>query len=143
MDQAEIQIIKNTVQGMDKTQRAMFYESKDKSVGIAMVLSIFLAGGAGLLYIGKIGKGIVIILLSWLVVPYFLGLYFTYKDTKAYNALLYSIVFPPEYSGQVATSPPSQGLSQQSNTQASSFCSHCGAPISQGVKFCASCGSAV
>ena len=91
MDEVETAQLKDMVKDMDKTQRIMLYESRRKSAGIALILS-FIIPGAGLMYMGKLKKGIVVLLTFWTVVIYVLGLYWSYKDTKAHNALLYTII---------------------------------------------------
>jgi TM2 domain-containing membrane protein YozV len=138
LDESELQALRNMTQGMDKAQRAMFYETKDKNVGIAMVLSIVIPG-TGLMYIGKIGKGIIILLTSWLVVPYFYGLYATYHDSKAYNSLLYSIVFPVNESSPSPAAIPPPSMPPQGG--ATKFCTNCGTKISPSAAFCYSCGA--
>ena len=91
MDDVEITQLKETVKGLDKGQRAMLYESRKKSVGLATALS-FIIPGVGLMYIGKIGRGILVLLTFWTIVMYILGIYWSYKDSKRLNALLYSII---------------------------------------------------
>jgi len=63
MDEMETMQIKDFVKDMDKTQRIVYYEQKKKSVGIAVLLS-FVIPGAGQMYLGKIGKGILLFVLA-------------------------------------------------------------------------------
>ena len=92
MDDAEVMQIKEFTKDMDKSQKVTYYEQKKKSVGMATVLS-FLIAGTGQMYLGKIGKGILILLFCWLVIPWIYGIYDAHKGANDYNALLYSIVF--------------------------------------------------
>ncbi|WP_048197420.1 TM2 domain-containing protein [Methanocaldococcus sp. FS406-22] len=95
MDEMEAMQIKDFVKDMDKTQRIVYYEQKKKSVGIAVLLSLVIPG-AGQMYLGKVGKGIIILLTFWLIIPYLYGIYDAYKSAKDYNAQLYSIIFSKE-----------------------------------------------
>ena len=92
MDDAEVMQIKNLTKDMDKSQKVTYYEQKKKSAGIATILS-FLIAGTGQMYLGKIGKGILILLFCWLFIPWIYGIYDANKSAKDYNALLYSIIF--------------------------------------------------
>ena len=84
--------IKDFVKDMDKTQRIVYYEQKKKNEGIAILLSVIIPG-AGQIYLGRVGKGIVILLTFWLILPWIYGVYDAYKSVKDYNARLYSIIF--------------------------------------------------
>ncbi|WP_245527600.1 NINE protein [Methanotorris igneus] len=93
MDETEFMQIKEFVKDMDKTQRIVYYEQKKKSVGIAVLLSALIPG-AGQMYLGKVGKGIIILLTFWFfLIPYIYGIYVAYKSAKDYNARLYSVIF--------------------------------------------------
>jgi TM2 domain-containing membrane protein YozV len=106
MDEMETMQIKDFVKDMDKTQRIVYYEQKKKSVGIAVLLS-FVIPGAGQMYLGKIGKGILLFVLAgisailcflfigFLLLPiiWIYSIYDAYKSAKDYNAQLYSIIF--------------------------------------------------
>ncbi len=83
--------LKETVKGLDKGQRTMLYESRKKNVGLATALSVIIPG-VGLMYIGKIARGIIVLLTFWTIVMYVLGIYWSYKESKRLNALLYSII---------------------------------------------------
>ena len=68
---------------------------KEKSVGIAVLLSFFLPGSA--VYCGRVGRGVLIIILAiicflasaFLIIPYFIiwiyGMYDAYKMAEAPN----------------------------------------------------------
>jgi len=92
MDEIEAMQIKDFVKDMDKTQRIVYYEQKKKSIGIAVLLSAIIPG-AGQMYLGRVGKGIIILLTCWLIIPWIYGIYDAYKSAKDYNARLYSIIF--------------------------------------------------
>ncbi|CAD7773747.1 hypothetical protein FHEFKHOI_01467 [Candidatus Methanoperedenaceae archaeon GB50] len=92
MDEMEAMQIKEFTKDMDKNQKVAYYEQKSKNVGIATALSIIIAG-VGQMYLGKVGKGILILLFCWLVIPWIYGIYDAYKGAKDYNARLYSLVF--------------------------------------------------
>ncbi len=91
MDDVEMMQLKETVKGLDKGQRTMLYESRKKNVGLATALSVIIPG-VGLMYIGKIARGIIVLLTFWTIVMYVLGIYWSYKESKRLNALLYSII---------------------------------------------------
>jgi TM2 domain-containing membrane protein YozV len=92
MDEIEVMQIKEFVKDMDKYQKVVYYEQKKKNEGIATALSIIIPG-VGQMYIGKVGKGILILIFFWLIIPWLYGIYDAYKNAKDYNAQLYSIVF--------------------------------------------------
>ncbi|HII59151.1 TPA: TM2 domain-containing protein [Methanocaldococcus jannaschii] len=92
MNEIELMQIKDFVKDMDKNQRIVYYEQKKKSVGIAVLLS-FIIPGAGQMYLGRVGKGIILLLTCWLIIPWIYSIYDAYKSAKDYNAQLYSIIF--------------------------------------------------
>jgi len=92
MDEMEIMQIKELVKDLNKSQRVVYYEQKRKNAGIAALLS-FLIPGAGQMYLGKVGKGLLILLFCWLIIPWVYGIYDAYVSAKKYNAQLYSIIF--------------------------------------------------
>ncbi len=92
MDETEAMQIKEFTKDMDKNQKVFYYEQKSKSIGIATALTIIMPG-VGQMYIGQVGKGILILLFCWLIIPWLYGIYDAYKSAKDYNAQLYSIIF--------------------------------------------------
>ena len=92
MDETDSIQIKEIAKDLDKNQKVIYYEQRRKSVGIATVLS-FLIAGAGQMYLGKIGKGILLLLFCWLIIPWLYSIYDAYNGAKEYNAQLYSIIF--------------------------------------------------
>ena len=92
MEEMELEILEEKAEGMSQSERAMLYEQKKKSPGIATLLS-FIIPGAGQMYLGKVGKGILILLFSWTIVVWLYGIYDAYKYAKDYNAKLYQVLF--------------------------------------------------
>ncbi len=45
------------------------------------------------MYLEKVERGILILLFSWLIVPWIYGIYDAYKYANDYKAQLYSIIF--------------------------------------------------
>jgi len=86
---------KNTGKKMEKENKnKVLYELKKKNETTAVVLSLFLTG-AGSMYAGKIGKGILILfsqiflwmfLLGWLM--WIIAPLVAYGDAKKYNSIL-------------------------------------------------------
>jgi TM2 domain-containing membrane protein YozV len=62
----------------EKTNKTL---DKPKSPGLAAFLSFILAG-AGQVYNGQIGKGILIFLTSWLIIPWVIGMFDAYNVAK-------------------------------------------------------------
>lgn len=92
MDELEAMQIREFVKNTDKNQKVVYYEQKKKNVGIATALSILIPG-VGQMYLGKVGRGILILLFSWLIIPWIYGIYDAYQYAKNYNAQLYTIIF--------------------------------------------------
>ena len=92
MDETEAMQIKEFVKDMDKNQKVVYYEQKRKNAGIATALSILIPG-VGQMYLEKVERGILILLFSWLIVPWIYGIYDAYKYANDYKAQLYSIIF--------------------------------------------------
>jgi TM2 domain-containing membrane protein YozV len=103
MDKTEAMQIREFARDMDKPQKAIYYEQKKKNSGLAAVAS-FLIPGLGQIYLGKIGKGIVILLLCWLIIPWLYGIYDAYKSANNYNSELYMIIFSPSGSTEASFS---------------------------------------
>ena len=92
MDETEAMQIKEFTKDMDKNQKVVYYEQKKKNAGIATALS-FIIPGVGQMYLGKVGKGILILIFCWLIIPWLYGIYDAYTSANSYNARLYSIIF--------------------------------------------------
>jgi TM2 domain-containing membrane protein YozV len=92
MSELESAQIREAARSMDPAQKALYYEQKQKNPGLAAVAS-FLIPGLGQIWLGKIGTGILIFLLCWLVVPWLYGIYDAYKTAKNYNSELYQMIY--------------------------------------------------
>ncbi|MFH1407134.1 MAG: TM2 domain-containing protein [Candidatus Omnitrophota bacterium] len=57
---------------------------QEKSPTLAAVLS-FIIGGMGQIYNGQVGKGILIFLTSWLIIPWIIGIFDAYNVAKKIN----------------------------------------------------------
>ena len=67
-------MIKDAVASMDLGQKILLYESMKKNVGLITLISIFIPGG-GQIYLGEYLKGLLILFLAWLVLPWLYGIY--------------------------------------------------------------------
>jgi TM2 domain-containing membrane protein YozV len=92
MDELEKTQIINAANSMDHAQRAMYYEQKKKNPGLAAVASLIIPG-LGQIWLGRIGRGLQILLLFWLFVPWLYGIYDAYNIAKKYNSDLYHIIY--------------------------------------------------
>jgi TM2 domain-containing membrane protein YozV len=93
---------------MDSAHKALLYETMKKNVGLITLISIFLPGGAQI-YLTQYLKGILILLFSWLVIPWLYGIYDAYTTSSKYNGELYMLIFPEP----VAISPESLQIQEQ------------------------------
>ncbi|MDK2796094.1 MAG: hypothetical protein PWQ58_1293 [Archaeoglobaceae archaeon] len=89
----EFKIIREQASKMSDSEKIILYESKKKSEAIGLILAIFLLGGAGQIYAGKVLRGILCILFFWIIVLYIYAIYDTYKSIKSYNTRLYMAIF--------------------------------------------------
>ena len=92
MEDTEILKIKEIAKSMGKTQRIIYYETKKRSPALMAVLS-FLIPGLGQILQGKIVRGILFFLFSWLIIPWIWSIYDAYVLAKNYNENLYEILF--------------------------------------------------
>jgi len=74
------------IQNVQSTQQPVpvFTPREIKNPGLAMLLSIIIPGG-GQFYNGHAGKGILILLTCWLVIPYIYGIFDAYNCAKRIN----------------------------------------------------------
>lgn len=93
MDSLERMEIENAIKTMDNNQRTLYYMQKKKNEGV-MAAASFIIPGLGQLLMGRIGRGIIILLLCWLILPWLYGIYDAYNIAKKYNAELYMLIFP-------------------------------------------------
>jgi competence protein ComGC len=59
-------------------------DSEKRNAGVAAILS-FIIGGLGQIYNGQIGKGILILLTSWLIIPWIYGIFDAYAVAQKIN----------------------------------------------------------
>ncbi len=89
----EIDIIGQSKDRMSHEDKVMFYELKKKSMVVGMLLAIFVFGGMGQVYTGKVAKGVLFMLISWLLIPYIYAIWDTHRLINEYNDELYLAVF--------------------------------------------------
>lgn len=65
-------------------QKAEGASKQERSPGLAALLSLII-GGAGQIYNGQIGKGLLILFTSWLILPWIYGVYDAYSTAKKIN----------------------------------------------------------
>jgi TM2 domain-containing membrane protein YozV len=93
MDEAERIRIKTASSSMDTNHKALLYEVMKKNVGLITLISLFIPGG-GQIYLSQFLKGILILLLSWLIIPWLYGIYDAHTTASKYNNELYMLIFP-------------------------------------------------
>lgn len=93
MDAIERMEIQNAVQTMDNNQKTIYYEQKKKNPGL-MAGASFVIPGLGQIIMGKLLRGLVILFLCWLVLPWLYGIWDAYNMAKSYNADLFMLVYP-------------------------------------------------
>jgi TM2 domain-containing membrane protein YozV len=64
-----------------------------KNVGLITLISIFIPGG-GQIYLGEYLKGLLILLLAWLVLPWLYGIYDAHATASGFNRELYDLIYP-------------------------------------------------
>jgi len=112
IDESERMMILNATRTMDDNQKRIYYEQKKKSKGLMAALS-FIIPGLGQMLMGRVGRGLVIFFLSWLVIPWIYGIYDAHKIAKEYNLELYNLLFGAHYQQPQYQQPPPQGYYQQ------------------------------
>lgn len=78
---------------MDPGQKIILYEVMKKKVGLSTLISIFIPGG-GQIYQGEYLKGLLILLLSWLILPWLYGIYDAYTMASTFNQELSELIYP-------------------------------------------------
>lgn len=86
-------MIKDAVASMDLGQKILLYESMKKNVGLITLISIFIPGG-GQIYLGEYLKGLLILLLAWLVLPWLYGIYDAHTTASGFNRELHDLIYP-------------------------------------------------
>jgi TM2 domain-containing membrane protein YozV len=108
MDETERLRISQLSSSIDPAHKALLYEVMKKNVGLITLISIFLPGGAQI-YLTQYLKGVLILLFSWLVIPWLYGIYDAYTTSSKYNDELYILIFPEP----VAISPMPAQIQEQ------------------------------
>ena len=93
MDESDRIMIKDAVASMDLGQKILLYESMKKNVGLITLISIFIPGG-GQIYLGEYLKGLLILLLAWLVLPWLYGIYDAHTTASGFNRELHDLIYP-------------------------------------------------
>ncbi|MDD1751615.1 MAG: hypothetical protein LUQ38_00810 [Methanotrichaceae archaeon] len=93
MDETERLRISQSSSSMDTAHKALFYEVMKKNVGLITLISVFIPGG-GQIYLTHYLKGVLILIFSWLVIPWLYGIYDAYTTSSKYNDELYMLIFP-------------------------------------------------
>ncbi len=78
---------------MDQGEKILLYEVMKKKVGLITLISIFIPGG-GQIYQGEYLKGLLILLLAWLILPWLYGIYDAYTMASTFNQELIELIYP-------------------------------------------------
>ena len=108
MDETERLRITQACASMDPSHKTLFYEIMKKNVGLITLISVFIPGG-GQIYLTHYLKGVLILIFSWLVIPWLYGIYDAYTASSKYNDELYMLIFPE----QVAVTSTSVQIQEQ------------------------------
>ncbi|WP_456419677.1 DUF2085 domain-containing protein [Methanocaldococcus infernus] len=106
MDKFELEKVKKLAEGKSDTEKMEIYEKFKKSEALAIILS-FLFPGLGQLYLGNVGKAVLMIALAIISLILFticigfftyLGVWIwstfdAYQEAKKYNLELYNVIF--------------------------------------------------
>jgi TM2 domain-containing membrane protein YozV len=93
MDETERLRITQASASMDSGHKALFYEVMKKNTGLITLIALFIPGG-GQIYLGQYLKGVLILIFSWLVVPWLYGIYDAHTTASKYNNELHMLIFP-------------------------------------------------
>ena len=77
-------VIQNVQAAQTPPSPAAFVPHEIKNPGLALCLSIIFPGG-GQFYNGHIGKGILILLTFWLLIPWIYGIFDAYSSANRIN----------------------------------------------------------
>ena len=108
MDEIERTMVKEASASIDPAHKALLYEVMKKNVGLITLISVFIPGGAQI-YLTQYLKGILILVLSWLIIPWLYGIYDAYTTSTKYNNELYTLIFAE----QVAITPVAAQIQEQ------------------------------
>ncbi|MGB3920360.1 hypothetical protein [Methanothrix sp.] len=93
MDETDRTRISDAALSMDQGERILLYEVMKKKVGLITLISIFIPGG-GQIYQGSYLKGILILLLAWLILPWLYGIYDAHTEASRFNRELLELIYP-------------------------------------------------
>jgi TM2 domain-containing membrane protein YozV len=93
MDEVDQMRVNQASASMDSGQKALLYEVMKKNVGLNTLISIFIPGG-GQIYLSQYLKGILILLFSWLIIPWLYGIYDAHTTANRFNLELYGLIYP-------------------------------------------------
>ncbi|MDD1741736.1 MAG: hypothetical protein LUQ47_00225 [Methanotrichaceae archaeon] len=93
MDETERVRISQSSGSMDSAHKALYYEVMKKNVGLITLIAVFIPGG-GQIYLSQYLKGVLILIFSWLVIPWLYGIYDAHMTASKYNNELYLLIFP-------------------------------------------------
>ncbi len=93
MDETDRTRISDAALSMDQGERILLYEVMKKKVGMITLISIFIPGG-GQIYQGSYLKGILILLLAWLILPWLYGIYDAHTGASRFNRELLKLIYP-------------------------------------------------
>ena len=93
MDETDRTRISDAALSMDQGERILLYEVMKKKVGLITLISIFIPGG-GQIYQGSYLKGILILLLAWLILPWLYGIYDAHTGASRFNRELLELIYP-------------------------------------------------
>jgi len=102
MDETEQLKITQASASMDSGHKALFYEVMKRNVGLTTLIAVFIPGG-GQIYLSQYLKGVLILLFSWLVIPWLYGIYDAHMSASKYNNELHMLIFPKPVA--ITTSP--------------------------------------
>ena len=104
MDDTERIMVKEASASMDPIHKSLLYEVMKKNVGLIILISVFIPGGAQI-YLTQYLKGVLILLFAWLIIPWLYGIYDAYTTSNKYNNELYLLIFSESMAITPATSP--------------------------------------
>ena len=93
MNETERLMVTQASASMDSAHKALFYEIMKKNTGLITLISLVIPGG-GQIFLSQYLKGILILIFSWLIVPWLYGIYDAHTTSNNYNKELYMLIFP-------------------------------------------------
>ncbi|MDD1753655.1 MAG: hypothetical protein LUQ38_11275 [Methanotrichaceae archaeon] len=108
MDETERTMVKEASASIDPAHKALLYEVMKKNVGLITLISVFIPGG-GQIYLSHYLKGVLILVFSWLIIPWLYGIYDAYTTSNKYNNELRMLIF----SESVAITPATAQIQEQ------------------------------